>query len=97
VLFRSPHGWKNKNFLVNLNDAGPEAGFGSPTEVRWGSGAGSAYTRAPYYNRAAGKIVSFGESGSWAASDCGSSGQNGNGIVGVGWMAANSEACNNLP
>ena len=37
-----PHGWKNKNFLVNLNDVGPEAGLNPPQQVRICTGTGCA-------------------------------------------------------
>ena len=30
-----PHGWKNKVFLVNLNDVGPEGGYTQPRQVRY--------------------------------------------------------------
>ena len=33
-----PHGWKNKAFLVNLNDVGPEVGLPAGTEVCTGNG-----------------------------------------------------------
>jgi len=86
-----PHGWKNKAFLVNLNDVGPEAGFLGPgNQVRYDtSGLGfpvGAYTQGPYYNRAALKIISFARSGEWTESDCGSSGAPGNGVRGIDWM-----------
>lgn len=82
-----PHGWKNKNFLVNLNDVGEEAGFppGSSNEVR--NNTENGYVQGPYYNRAVNKVYSFARSGSWSAGDCGSIGVSGNGQRGVGWMA----------
>ena len=104
-----PHGWKNKNFLVNLNDVGPEGNEQPGTQLRNGAGGGGgmmggggggaapAFTRGPYYNRAAGKIVSFAISGQWVPANCGSAGAPGNGAVGVNWMFMSSEACNNLP
>ncbi|WP_455218800.1 hypothetical protein [Kaarinaea lacus] len=104
-----PHGWKNKNFLVNLNDVGPEGGEAPGTQLRNGAGGGGmggmgggggatgAFTRGPYYNRAALKIVNFAVSGQWSPNDCGSAGAPGNGAVGVNWMFMSSEACNNLP
>ncbi|NOX90904.1 MAG: hypothetical protein GXP18_00200 [Gammaproteobacteria bacterium] len=81
-----PHGWKNKNFLVNLNDVGEEAGFpaGSSNEVR--NSTTNGYVQGPYYNRAVLKVRSFARSGSWSANNCGSIGVSGNGAVGVGWM-----------
>jgi hypothetical protein len=92
-----PHGWKNKVFLVNLNDVGPE---GSGTgEVRTGTTNG--YFDSPYYNRAALKVWSFLPSGQWDPNNCGSRGNNGgNNLQGVAWMngtGANSEACSNVP
>jgi hypothetical protein len=108
-----PHGWKNKNFLVNLNDVGREGGYNPPQERRvlgdepsvscggGGMGGGGqcapAYVNGPYYNRAALKIRSFAASGNWDPTNCGSSGQRGNGASGVTWMAGSNEACNNLP
>ena len=103
-----PHGWKNKNFLVNLNDVGPEGGEAPGTQLRNGAGGGGmmgggaggaapAFTRGPYYNRAALKVASFAVSGQWVPADCGSAGAPGNGAVGVNWMFMSSEACNNLP
>jgi hypothetical protein len=85
-----PHGWKNKNFLVNLNDVGPEAGQNRGTEVRFTT---DGYTNGPYYNNAALKIVNFKASGNWVPNDCGSE----RGIVGVNWMTGGSEACSNVP
>ena len=89
------HGWKNKNFLVNLNDVGPEGGLAIGTQRRNGTTAG--YTNGPYYNRAVLKVVSFGASGNWSVNGCGSPGAPGNGQTGVGWMAGGNEACNNVP
>jgi hypothetical protein len=62
-----------------------------------GGGGAPAFTRGPYYNRAALKIVNFKVSGQWLPGDCGSAGAPGNGAVGVNWMFMSSEACNNLP
>ena len=90
-----PHGWKNKNFLVNLNDVGPEGGLTEGTQRRNGTTAG--YVNGPYYNRAALKVVQFGASGLWQPTFCGSAGAPGNGATGVNWMAGSSEACNNVP
>ena len=97
-----PHGWKNKNFLVNLNDVGPEAGRVSGTEVRNNTRAGFStpadnYAGSPYYNRAALKVVNFATSSNWQPNNCGSAGTGGNGQTGVAWMAANSEACADVP
>ncbi|MCK4587133.1 MAG: hypothetical protein KAU29_07315, partial [Gammaproteobacteria bacterium] len=108
-----PHGWKNKNFLVNLNDVGAEGGESSGTQVR--NNTTDGYFNGPYYNRAVLKVVSFAESGLWVAGNCGSVGAPGNGLTGVGWMAdgggmggggmmgggggggGGSEACDNVP
>ena len=104
-----PHGWKNKVFLVNLNDVGPEGGEAPGTQLRngaaggggmgggMGGGGAPAFVRGPYYNRAALKVASFATSGNWSPNDCGSVGAPGNGVVGVNWMFMSSEACNNLP
>ncbi len=91
-----PHGWKNKNFLVNLNDVGREGGFsGGGNERR--NGTTSGYFNGPYYNRAALKVVGFAASGNWVPGNCGSAGNGGNGATGVNWMAGSSEACANVP
>jgi hypothetical protein len=91
-----PHGWKNKAFLVNLNDVGPEGGYGSTgNQVRNNTTTG--YVNGPYYNRASLKVRSFAASGSWSAGNCGSIGSPGNGASGVQWMANSSEACSNVP
>ena len=96
-----PHGWKNKAFLVNLNDVGPEAGFaGTGNQVRYYTGGAppvGGYTQGPYYNRAALKIRSFASSGRWSASNCGSAGAPGNGLSGVDWMTSWDEGCLNMP
>ena len=98
-----PHGWKNKVFLANLNDVGPEGTrFTQFGEVRTPSRGGTGgYFDSPYYNRAALKVVQFLPSGQWSPNNCGSSGTNpdfgGNGQVGVPWMNASTEACSNLP
>jgi hypothetical protein len=90
-----PHGWKNRSFLVNLNDVGPEAGEAPGTQVR--NNTRAAYTKGPYYLNAVLKIVSFGTSGSWSAGNCGSAGAPGNGSTGRDWMRDSTEACTNAP
>ncbi len=100
-----PHGWKNKAFLVNLNDVGPEAGLPAGTQVRngapgFGGGPGfsvPAYTEGPYYNRAILKVTSFATSGNWTPGNCGSAGPPGSQMTGVNWMAFGSEACMVFP
>ncbi|OUS27996.1 hypothetical protein A9Q98_08590 [Thalassotalea sp. 42_200_T64] len=85
-----PHGWKNKAFLVNLNDVGPECdGMAEGTNVNdsdhpaYFSGAGNNYfTCPPYYSKAVMRIKSWSQSGSWGESDCGVAGGSG----GTGWM-----------
>ncbi|WP_343036058.1 cytochrome c3 family protein [Aromatoleum toluvorans] len=67
-----PHGWKNKSFLVNLNDVGPEAGQTGSKEVAT-SGSADNYSEGPYYRRAKLKIVNFKQNAQWTDSDCGSS------------------------
>jgi hypothetical protein len=61
-----PHGWKNKSFLVNLRDLGPEVGLTAGTAAPAGS-----YTNGPYYYKSVLRINSFAKSGAWADSDCG--------------------------
>lgn len=101
-----PHGWKNKNFLANLNDVGPEVGLPTPgNQVR--NNQTSRYYRGPYYNGAVLKVVQFRQSGEWVHNSCGSAGTPGNGLVGgnnnfgnIPWMTdqgSGSEACNLLP
>jgi hypothetical protein len=90
-----PHGWKNKAFLVNLNDVGAEAGLTAGTQVRNDTTAG--YTNGPYYLNAMLKIRNFRSSGTWRDTDCGSSGQPGNGESGRDWMRDSSENCENPP
>lgn len=90
-----PHGWKNKAFLVNLNDVGPEAGLPAGSSVP-DLGAGPGYTRAPYYSEARLKInplMGFARSGEWQAANCGNGGAGGadNGQL---WMVNN---CVNIP
>jgi hypothetical protein len=94
-----PHGWKNKVFLANLNDVGPEGTNGWSGEVRTPSRGGTGgYFDSPYYNRAALKVIQFLPSGQWNPNNCGSAGRNGgNGVVGVPWMNGSTEACANLP
>nr|MDP2191902.1 cytochrome c3 family protein [Rhodoferax sp.] len=90
-----PHGWKNKAFLVNLNDVGPEAGLAAGTQVR--NGTTAAYNQGPYYMNAILKVRNFKASGNWTAADCGSSGAPGNGETGRQWMRNSTENCANPP
>jgi hypothetical protein len=57
----------------------------------------TAYTNGPYYLNAVLKIRSFGTSGSWQESNCGSVGAPGNGQSGRDWMRDSSENCQNGP
>ena len=96
-----PHGWKNKAFLVNLNDVGPEVGMAAGTEVctgsgGWGStncdgdaGKNKGYTNGIYYREAYLKVRTFRKSGTWRENDCGSD----SGERGRDWMR--DEACEN--
>lgn len=89
-----PHGWKNKNLLVNLNDVGPEVGkpAGTFIDISIGGGggmgmgmggtSGPGYTQAPYYLNAYLTVVSFAASGNWNESNCG----------GIMWMRSNCGA-----
>ena len=90
-----PHGWKNKAFLVNLNDVGAEAGLPAGTQVRNNTTAG--YTAGPYYLNAMLKVRNFATSGNWQETDCGSAGAPGNGQTGRDWMRDSSENCESPP
>lgn len=92
-----PHGWKNKVFLTNLNDVGPEGGLPAGTQVR--NQITNRYYKYPYYNGAVLKVKSFARSGEWLDTNCGSAGPPGNGMVGALWMQSesSSEACINPP
>jgi len=90
-----PHGWKNKAFLVNLNDVGPEAGETAGTHKR--NKTRTPYTKAPYYLNAVLKVRNWRTSGNWRENDCGSSGAPGNGERGRDWMRDSNENCENLP
>jgi len=71
-----PHGWKNKAFLVNLNDVGPEAGLAPGTQVN------TPYNQGPYYMNAMLKVRTWKASGQWQETDCGEPGANN----GKDWM-----------
>jgi len=90
-----PHGWKNKAFLVNLNDVGAEVGLPAGTQVR--NNTTAVYNNPPYYLNAALKVRTFATSGNWTDSNCGSAGAPGNGVSGKNWMNSSSEQCVNLP
>ncbi|MBC5764034.1 cytochrome c3 family protein [Ramlibacter albus] len=90
-----PHGWKNKAFLVNLNDVGPEAGLPAGTQVRLNTTA--TYTNGPYYVNAVLKVRTFATSGNWNDTNCGSAGAPGNGQSGRSWMRDSNENCANAP
>ena len=90
-----PHGWKNKAFLVNLNDVGPEGGLAAGTQVR--NNTTAAYNNGPYYMNAVLKVRRFAQSGLWREADCGSRGAPGNGDSGRSWMRDSSENCANAP
>ncbi len=86
-----PHGWKNKAFLVNLNDVGAEAGLPPNTEVDIRNDA-EVYNQEPYYFNAKLKVLTFAPSGQWEDTDCGSA--SGQGDVDKKWMA---NVCSNPP
>jgi len=90
-----PHGWKNKAFLVNLNDVGLEGGVAPGTQVR--NNTTAAYNNGPYYMNAVLKVRTFQKSGQWTAASCGSAGAPGNGQSGKSWMADSNENCQNAP
>ena len=90
-----PHGWKNKSFLVNLNDVGAEGGLAAGTQVRNNTTAG--YSNAPYYLNALLKVRTFAVSGSWSDTNCGSAGAPGNGDSGRSWMRDSTENCQSPP
>ncbi|MBF0174053.1 MAG: hypothetical protein HQL83_11475 [Magnetococcales bacterium] len=90
-----PHGWKNKAFLVNLNDAGPEVGLAAGTQVR--NGTTTVYSRSPYYMNSILKVKTWPASGQWTAASCGSKGAPGNNTTGRSWMRDSSENCTNPP
>ena len=66
-----PHGWKNKAFLVNIMDVGPECAGNAV-----GSNKSANFTCAPYYQNAYLAIVNFAQSGDWSPADCGRSASN---------------------
>jgi hypothetical protein len=91
-----PHGWKNKNFLANLNDVGLEVGLAPGTQVR--NNTQARYYQGPYYNGSVLKVQTFRQSGQWTEFSCGSAGAPGNGITGMSWMNGfGGETCSNLP
>jgi hypothetical protein len=95
-----PHGWKNRALLVNLNDVGPEAGRAGNEEFRYNA-ANQAFNQEPYYLNAKLKVRTFGTSGAWVDTNCGSNnsaltfGTNGNNTNnGKQWMV---DVCSNPP
>jgi hypothetical protein len=58
------HGWKNKQFLVNLRDVGPEAGRVAGTVVA------PRFSQAPYYMNSMLTVTSFARSGAWTDGNC---------------------------
>ena len=64
-----PHGWKNRNLLVNLNDVGPEAGLTAGTSITPANQVG--YSNGPYYRSAFLKVTSFPAAGvQWTETNC---------------------------
>jgi len=80
------HGWKNKAFLVNLYDLGPEinalggetapgpmilsAGQPVPKGTQATASIPAGYSNGPYYRASLLGIVNFKASGNWVKSDC---------------------------
>ena len=80
------HGWKNKAFLVNLYDLGPEitaiGGETAPGPVILSGGQPvpkgtqvtatipAGYSNGPYYRGALLGVVNFKQSGNWVKADC---------------------------
>ncbi|MGC2164518.1 MAG: cytochrome c3 family protein [Gallionella sp.] len=80
------HGWKNKAFLVNLRDLGPEIAanggeitsgnvplaFGQtvPKGTYVTTSLPSGYSNGPYYRNALLGVVNFKASGTWTKADC---------------------------
>jgi hypothetical protein len=99
-----PHGWKNKAFLVNLNDVGPECNMTNTGRTLHSSGevmsmnnSGAVLNCPPYYVNAKLKVRNFRTSGNWIDTDCGSAGNNGSGNgnqSGRDWMG---DTCDNPP
>lgn len=66
-----PHGWKNKAFLVNLADVGPEGGFAVSTSiVNQSSGVANGYNNPPYYMRAKLRVSTWQASSAWTKGSC---------------------------
>jgi predicted CXXCH cytochrome family protein len=64
-----PHGWKNRNLLVNLLDVGAEDGSAPGSAVLYAQNVG--YTNGPYYRKAFLRIVSFPAAGTpWGTQNC---------------------------
>ena len=64
-----PHGWKNRNLLVNLLDVGAEAGLAPGTAVTYVNNQG--YSNGPYYRKAYQRIISFPAPGAqWTEANC---------------------------
>lgn len=87
-----PHGRKNRTFLVNLNDVGPEAGQSAGPQR-----GHPGIQCCPSCWRAALKIRNFAPPGSWVQENCGGSGSPGNGLCGLDWMRDSSENCKSVP
>lgn len=80
------HGWKNKAFLANLNDLGPEinalggeiapgnvtltANQAVPKGTSAPASLPNGYTNGPYYRGAFLRVNGFKPSGSWVKTDC---------------------------
>lgn len=76
-----PHGWKNRAFLVNLNDVGPEGGQPNGTRLPVNT---RLYTQGLYYRNAALRVISWDNSRQWNPDNCGYNRTDKN--FGVDWM-----------
>ena len=66
-----PHGWKNKQFLVNLADVGPECAGHSVGDNVTIPSKNNGFNCAPYYQDAFLRISSWAVSGQWQDTNCG--------------------------
>lgn len=66
-----PHGWKNKNFLVNLRCVGQEVEGSTGDCENRGSGSYGSTTLIPYYISARLRVSTWVASGGWNSSACG--------------------------
>ncbi|QSX41275.1 cytochrome c3 family protein [Shewanella cyperi] len=77
-----PHGWKNRAFLANLNDVGPEGGQPEGTNM---PGNGGYLNWGPYYRKAYLRVLSWADSRTWSDTNCGKDPNNSD-LKGIKWM-----------